>query len=67
MSPDRLEAFDAWFEEVESYSTRHERFLNDLNSAESCRDSVAANRTIMRWLYAAFEQGVEYERQKTAK
>lgn len=67
MSPDRLEAFDAWFEEVESYSTRHERFLDDLNSAESCRDSVAANRTIMRWLYAAFEQGVEYERQKTAK
>ncbi len=67
MSPDRLEAFNAWFEEVESYSTRHERFLDDLNSAESYRDPVAANRTIMRWLHAAFEQGAEHERQKTAK
>ena len=67
MSPDRLKAFNAWFEEVESYSTRHERFLDDLNSAESCRDPVAANRIIMRWLHAAFEQGAEYERQKTAK
>ena len=67
MSPDRLEAFNAWLDEIENYSTRYERFLDDLNSAESCRDSVAANRTIMRWLHAAFEQGAEHERQKTAK
>ena len=67
MSPDRLEAFNAWLDEIENYSTRYERFHDDLNSAESCRDPVAANRTIMRWLHAAFEQGAEHERQKTAK
>lgn len=67
MSPDRLEAFNAWIYEIENYSTRYERFRDDLNSAESFRDPVAANRIIMRWLRAAFEQGAEYECQKTAK
>lgn len=67
MTPDTQEGFYAWFDEVENYATRGERFLDDMNMAAVSRHPPFAYNTYMAWLKAAFEQGALYERQKTAK
>ena len=67
MSSDRLEAFTAWLDEIENYSTRYERFLDDVNMATAIRHLPRSQNTLIAWLKAAFEQGAEHERQKTSK
>ena len=46
------DTFDAWFNELESYSLRSERFLVDVE-----RNSADSGPVLVRWLRAAFEAG----------
>lgn len=51
----QYEAFDDWFDELESYSFRSERFFQHL---ELLKDSAQQrNEFIENWLRAAFESG----------
>ena len=45
--------FDAWFEEMEGYSFRYERFWDDFDYAKESKDS----KSMVRWLRTAFEMG----------
>lgn len=45
--------FDAWFEEVEGYSFRCERFWDDFDYAKESKDV----RIIMMWMRSSFEMG----------
>ena len=45
--------FDAWFEEMEGYSFRYERFWDDFDYAKASKDS----KSMVRWLRTAFEMG----------
>ena len=45
--------FDAWFEEMEGYSFRYERFWDDFDYAKESKD----NKSMVRWLRTAFEMG----------
>ena len=45
--------FDAWFEEMEGYSFRYERFWDDFDYAKGSKD----NQSMVRWLRTAFEMG----------
>jgi uncharacterized protein with ParB-like and HNH nuclease domain len=46
--------FDEWFEEVELFSTRSERFFDDLDHHKMTKGSY--NRMV-EWLKAAYEEG----------
>ena len=45
--------FDAWFDEVQGYSFRSERFWDDFDYAKETGDT----RNIKRWLRTAYEMG----------
>lgn len=45
--------FDEWFEEMEGFSFRYERFWDDFDYAKDSKD----NRSMVKWLRAAFEVG----------
>jgi len=45
--------FDDWFEEMEGYSFRYERFWDDFDYAKESKD----NRSMVKWLRTAFEMG----------
>lgn len=45
--------FDAWFEEMEGYSFRYERFWDDFDYAKASKDT----KSMVRWLRTAFEMG----------
>ena len=45
--------FDDWFEEMEGYSFRYERFWDDFDYAKESKD----NRSMVQWLRTAFEMG----------
>jgi len=45
--------FDEWFEEMEGYSFRYERFWDDFDYAKASKD----NRSMVQWLRTAFEMG----------
>jgi hypothetical protein len=45
--------FDEWFEEMEGYSFRYERFWDDFDYAKESKD----NRSMVKWLRTAFEMG----------
>lgn len=45
--------FDAWFEEMEGYSFRYERFWDDFDYAKESKD----NKSMVKWLRTAFEMG----------
>jgi hypothetical protein len=45
--------FDAWFEQMEGYSFRYERFWDDFDYAKESKD----NRSMVKWLRTAFEMG----------
>jgi hypothetical protein len=47
--------FDAWFEEMEGYSFRYERFWDDFDYAKESKD----NRSMVKWLRTAFEIGYD--------
>jgi hypothetical protein len=45
--------FDAWFEEMEGYSFRYERFWDDFDYAKESKDC----KSMVKWLRTAFEMG----------
>lgn len=45
--------FDEWFEEMEGYSFRYERFWDDFDYAKESKD----NKSMVKWLRTAFEMG----------
>ena len=45
--------FDAWFEEMEGYSFRYERFWDDFDYAKASKDT----QSMVKWLRTAFEMG----------
>ena len=45
--------FDAWFEEMEGYSFRYERFWDDFDYAKGSKDT----QSMVKWLRTAFEMG----------
>ena len=45
--------FDAWFEKMEGYSFRYERFWDDFDYAKGSKD----NQLMVKWLRSAFEVG----------
>ncbi|MFZ9740787.1 MAG: hypothetical protein ACO3CQ_02725 [Candidatus Nanopelagicaceae bacterium] len=47
------EQFDQWFNELEGYSFRSERLIDDLYYAADTKDVS----TIITWIKAAFEEG----------
>jgi len=47
--------FDDWFEELEGYSFRYERFWDDFDYAKESKD----NRSMVKWLRTAFEMGYD--------
>jgi hypothetical protein len=51
--------FDAWFEELEGYSFRSERFYDDFDYASKTKDY----KIIIQWLKTAFETGYEVGQQ----
>jgi NDP-sugar pyrophosphorylase family protein len=48
--------FDAWFEEMEGYSFRHERFWDDFDYAKDKND-YNSMKLMVKWLRTAFEMG----------
>ena len=47
--------FDDWFEEMEGYSFRYERFWDDFDYAKASKDS----QSMVKWLRTAFEIGYD--------
>ena len=47
--------FDAWFEEMEGYSFRYERFWDDFDYAKESKN----NQLMVKWLRTAFEMGYD--------
>jgi hypothetical protein len=45
--------FDEWFEEMEGYSFRYERFWDDFDYAKESKN----NQLMVKWLRSAFEVG----------
>ena len=45
--------FDEWFEEMEGYSFRYERFWDDFDYAKDSKD----NQSMVKWLRSAYEVG----------
>ena len=45
--------FDAWFEEMEGYSFRYERFWDDFDYAKGSKDT----QSMVKWLRTAYEMG----------
>lgn len=45
--------FDEWFEELEGYSLRYERFWDDFDYAKESKN----NQLMVKWLRTAFEMG----------
>jgi hypothetical protein len=45
--------FDEWFEEMEGYSFRYERFWDDFDYAKGSKDT----QSMVKWLRTAFEMG----------
>ncbi len=49
--------FDEWFNELEVFSMRGERFLNDLD--HHVEGSEGSNKRMIEWLRAAYKVGLE--------
>jgi hypothetical protein len=47
--------FDAWFDEMEGFSFRSERFYDDFDYAAKMKDY----KMIVKWLQTAYEVGYE--------
>lgn len=55
--------FYDWFDEVELFSTRSERFFNDLD--HHVPNSKGANGRMIGWLKSAYEAGYNHRLYKT--
>jgi hypothetical protein len=51
------ETFDDWFDEIENYSFRSERFFQHLDLFNSTVCTNQRNEFITNWMRAAFEAG----------
>jgi hypothetical protein len=51
------ETFDDWFDEIENYSFRSERFFQHLDLFNSTVCTDQRNEFITNWMRAAFEAG----------
>lgn len=60
MTQNLKSAFNDWFDELEGYSFRSERFWDDFDYAAKSKEYDL----IRNWLYAAFERGYEYGTEK---
>jgi hypothetical protein len=49
--------FDEWFNEIEVFSLRGERFFNDLD--HHVPDSQGSSKRMVEWLRAAYNAGYE--------
>jgi len=47
--------FDEWFEELEGYSLRYERFWDDFDYAKESKN----NQLMVKWLRTAFQVGYD--------
>ena len=47
--------FDEWFEELEGYSLRYERFWDDFDYAKESKN----NQLMVKWLRSAFQVGYD--------
>lgn len=58
---DLSEQFDAWFNELEGFSLRSERFESDLSNIKHgvLMTSVGRMELMTKWLRAAYETGVK--------
>lgn len=62
--------FDDWFNSIEGYHLLAERFYTDLDNLVYCtslgleQEAKEAESDIKNWLIAAFEAGVESEKEK---
>ena len=48
--------FDEWFEELEGYSFRYERFWDDFDQAKNKND-YNSMKLMVKWLRTSFEMG----------
>ena len=48
--------FDEWFEEMEGYSFRYERFWDDFDQAKNKNDYHTV-KSMVQWMRTAFEMG----------
>ena len=55
MSEKFEQSFDEFFNELEGYSLRSERFLDDCE----IQDEIARKRLMIMWLREAFKSGME--------
>lgn len=60
---DTKKAFEEWFEEMEGYSFRSERFYDDFDYAAKTGDY----EMIVKWLQAAFEEGYKKKSNEDSK
>ena len=54
--------FEDWFDELELFSLRSERFHNDLDHTRP--DSIECQKRMVEWLNAAYEAGQLHEQMK---
>ena len=52
----KYEVFDDYFEEIENYATRGERFYDEFDDVP-----IETRKRMVEWLEAAFECGRKYE------
>lgn len=63
--------FEDWFNQLEGYHLLSERFYDDLDEYAFCvmsgydQQAREVKVDIKKWLQAAFEAGVNYEKEKT--
>lgn len=56
-------AFEEWFEEMEGYSFRSERFYDDFDYASKTGDY----KMIVKWLQTSFEEGYKKKSNEDSK
>jgi hypothetical protein len=54
--------FEDWFDEIEAFSLRSERFYSDLDHTRP--DSTESQKRMVGWLRAAYEAGQLHEQMK---
>lgn len=60
MSEKFEQSFDEFFNELEGYSLRSERFLDDCE----VQDEIARKRLMVMWLREAFKAGMEVKNEE---
>lgn len=56
----KMDGFDDWFEEIQSWSARYEMFQDDLESYKA-----GHNINMVKWLKAAYQAGYDRRTEET--